>query len=111
MPIAGYAFILTRHWAISFLADKLLIDTRIRIDLSMSGFARFVLKIELTAEARRAQNQEFLIKEHSELCVLSGHEKKFKNDENAKIGLNEIKYLQVLIFAKIDFFSRPASLW
>jgi hypothetical protein len=57
----------------------------------MSGFARFVLKIELTAGARRAQNQEFLIKEHSELCVLSGHEKKFKNDENAKIGLNEIK--------------------
>jgi hypothetical protein len=25
------------------------------------------------------------------LRVLSGYEKKFKNDENAKIGLNEIK--------------------
>jgi hypothetical protein len=39
----------------------------------------------------------------------TGREKKFKNDENAKIGLNEIKYLQVPIFAKIDFFSRPQS--
>jgi hypothetical protein len=28
---------------------------------------------------------------HYLLCALSGHEKKFKNDENAKIGLNEIK--------------------
>jgi hypothetical protein len=37
------------------------------------------------------------------LCALGGHEKKFKNDENAKISLNEIEYLQVLIFAKIDF--------
>jgi hypothetical protein len=50
---------------------------------------------------------------HGELvepCELGGHEKKFKNDENAKINLNEIEYLQVLIFAKIDFFSCPASL-
>jgi hypothetical protein len=38
-----------------------------------------------------------------------GHEKKFKNDQNCKFGLNEIKYLQLLIFAKRDFFSRPQS--
>jgi hypothetical protein len=44
----------------------------------------------------------------SELC---GHEKKFKNDQIRKIGINEINDLQVLILAKIDFFSRPASLW
>jgi hypothetical protein len=52
-----------------------------------------------------------LIKKFSDLCELGGHEKKFKNDENAKISLNEIEYLQVLIFAKIDFFSCPAPLW
>jgi hypothetical protein len=46
-----------------------------------------------------------------EPCGLSGHEKKFKNQENRKICLNEIEYLQLLIFAKRDFFSRPASLW
>ena len=44
------------------------------------------------------------------LGVLRGHEKKFKNDQNRKIGLNEIKHLQLLIFAKTDFFSRPAPL-
>jgi hypothetical protein len=43
------------------------------------------------------------------LCDLCGREKKFKNDENARIGLNEIRYLQVPIFAKIDFFSRHVS--
>jgi len=37
----------------------------------------------------------------------AGHEKKFKNHQNCKFGLNEIKYLQLLIFAKRDFFSRP----
>jgi hypothetical protein len=30
--------------------------------------------------------------------------------KNYKFCLNEIKYLQLLIFAKRDFFSRPASL-
>jgi hypothetical protein len=39
----------------------------------------------------------------------SGREKKFKNNENSKISLNEIKYLQVLIFAKTNFFSRFQS--
>ena len=34
-----------------------------------------------------------------ELCA---HEKKFKNDEIRKIGINEIKYLRVLMLAKID---------
>jgi hypothetical protein len=42
--------------------------------------------------------------------LLSGREKKFKNQQNRKICLNEIKYLQLLIFAKGDFFSCPASL-
>jgi hypothetical protein len=37
------------------------------------------------------------------LCVLCGHEKKFKNHQNCNFGLNEIKYLQLLIFAKRDF--------
>ena len=46
-----------------------------------------------------------------EPCELCGREKKFKNDENRKIGFNEINYLQVLILAKNDFFSRPVSLW
>jgi hypothetical protein len=62
------------------------------------------------AEARSAPRKDFLIKKYFDLCELGGHEKKFKNDENAKINLNEIEYLQVLIFAKIDFFSCPASL-
>jgi hypothetical protein len=44
------------------------------------------------------------------LCVLCGHEKKSKNHQNCKLGLNEIKYLQLLIFAKRDFFSRPVPL-
>jgi hypothetical protein len=46
-----------------------------------------------------------------QLSILSGHEKKFKNDQNCKFGLNKINYLQRLIFAKRDFFSRPATLW
>jgi hypothetical protein len=52
-----------------------------------------------------------LTKKYSDLRELGGHEKKSKNDENAKISLDEIEYLQVLIFAKRDFFSCPASLW
>jgi hypothetical protein len=44
------------------------------------------------------------------LRVLRGHEKKFKNHQSCKFCLNKIKYLQLLIFAKWDFFSRPASL-
>jgi len=44
------------------------------------------------------------------LSVLCGREKKFKNHQNRKICPNEIKYLQLLILAKRDFFSRPASL-
>jgi hypothetical protein len=35
----------------------------------------------------------------------AGHEKKFKNHQNCKFGLNEIKCLQLLIFTKRDFFS------
>ena len=62
-------------------------------------------------EPRRTRSEEFLIKKHSELCELCGHEKKLKNDEIRKIGINKIKYLQVLILAKIDFFSRPVPLW
>ncbi|HXV83483.1 MAG TPA: hypothetical protein VEG60_26800 [Candidatus Binatia bacterium] len=50
------------------------------------------------------------MKKYSDLCELGGDEKKFKNDEKAKISLNEIEYLQMLILAKIDFFSCPASL-
>ena len=46
-----------------------------------------------------------------EPCELSGQEKKFKNHQICKFRRNEIKYLQLLIFAKRDFFSRPASLW
>ena len=53
----------------------------------------------------RNSNSEIL------LCELCGHEKKLKNDEIRKIGINEIKCLQLLIFAKRDFFSRPAPLW
>jgi hypothetical protein len=56
----------------------------------------------------RRDRRIFLIKT-SLLGVLSGHEKKFQNDENVKISLNEIEYLQVLIFAKTNFFSCPAS--
>jgi hypothetical protein len=41
---------------------------------------------------------------------VGGHEKKFKNYQNRKICLNEIKCLHVLILVKRDFFSRPASL-
>jgi hypothetical protein len=39
--------------------------------------------------------------------VSLGHEKKFKNHQNCNFGLNEIKYLQLLILAKRDFSSRP----
>jgi len=44
------------------------------------------------------------------LCDLCGREKKSKIHPIPKICLNEIKYLQLLILAKRDFFSRPASL-
>jgi hypothetical protein len=46
----------------------------------------------------------------SELCKLRGREKKFKSEQNRKIGLNEINYMQQLNFAKGDFFSCPAPL-
>ena len=65
---------------------------------------------DCTAEARRARSKQFFIKNFFKLCELCGHEKKLKNDEIRKIGINKIKYLQVLILAKIDFFSRPVSL-
>jgi hypothetical protein len=39
----------------------------------------------------------------------SGHEKTFKNHDNSKISLNEIEYLQVLIFAKTKFFLTTAE--
>jgi hypothetical protein len=44
---------------------------------------------------------------HESLC---DHEKKSTNHQNCKFCLNEIKYLQLLIFAKRDFFSRPVPL-
>jgi hypothetical protein len=37
------------------------------------------------------------------LCALRGREKKFKNDQNRKIGVNEIKHLQLLILRKRIF--------
>ena len=61
-----------------------------------------------TAEAQSSQSWEYFSIKNSLLRALSGHEKKLKNDEIRKIGINKIKYLQVLILAKIDFFSRPA---
>ena len=54
-----------------------------------------------------AEDSEFIQKD---LCDLCGHEKKFKNHQNCNFGLNEIKCLQLLIFANRDFFSRPVSL-
>jgi len=65
-----------------------------------------------TAETQSTQRVEFLPnRETAELlCALCGREKKFKNLQNRKICLNEIKYLQLLILAKRDFFSRPVSL-
>ena len=44
------------------------------------------------------------------LRALRGREKKFKNDEILKNGINKIAHLQGSIFAKIDFLSRPAPL-
>jgi len=41
-------------------------------------------------DAEDAEERAF-DKHYSELCGLCGHEKKFKSDENTKIGLNEIK--------------------
>ena len=64
----------------------------------------------LNAEARRTPSKDFLLRDNSDLCELYGHEKKLKSDEILKIGINKIKYLRVLILAKIDFFSRPTSL-
>ena len=55
-----------------------------------------------TAEAPRARRGEFEMKN---LCVLCGHGKKSKNHKNCKFWANEIKYLQLMIFAKRDFFS------
>ncbi len=60
-----------------------------------------------TAEALKSRRGEFKDKN---LCDLCGHEKKSKNHQNCKFCLNEIKYLQLLIFAKRDFFSRPVPL-
>jgi arginyl-tRNA synthetase len=37
----------------------------------------------------------------------AGHEKKFKNDHECNFCLNEINQLRLLIFGKVDFFSRP----
>jgi hypothetical protein len=37
----------------------------------------------------------------------AGREKKFQNHQDCKFCLNEIKYLRLLIFGKVDFFSRP----
>ncbi len=42
--------------------------------------------------------------------ALGGREKKFKNHQNYKFGLNEIKYLQRSFLRKRGFFSRPALL-
>jgi hypothetical protein len=43
------------------------------------------------AEARSAPRKDFLIKKYFDLCELGGHEKKLKNHQNRKFGLNEIK--------------------
>jgi len=40
-----------------------------------------------------------------QLSVVSGHEKKSKNHQNCKFCVNEIKYLELLILPKRDFFS------
>ena len=62
-----------------------------------------------TTEARSSQSSEYFLFKHLLLRVLRGHEKKFKNHQNCKFGVNEIEYLQLLIFAKMDYFSRPAT--
>jgi hypothetical protein len=61
-----------------------------------------------TTEAQSSQSSEYFLIKNSLLRALRGHEKKFKKHQNWKFGLNEIKYLQLLIFAKRDFFSGPA---
>jgi hypothetical protein len=61
-----------------------------------------------TAKTQSSQRSEFFLIKNFLLGVLSGHEKKFKNHQNCKFRRNEIKSLQLLIFAKRDFFSRPA---
>jgi hypothetical protein len=65
------------------------------------------------AEQKKA-NGLFLSKDsvrifRAALHAVLGREKKFKNIKNCNFGLNEIRYLQLLIFAKRDFFSRPSS--
>jgi hypothetical protein len=74
---------------------------------------RFQVSCEgvFTTEAQSSQSSEDLLIKNSLLRALRGYEKKFKIHQNCKFGLNEIKYLQLLIFAKRDFFSRPVSLW
>jgi hypothetical protein len=62
----------------------------------------------LTTEAQSSQSSEYFLIKNSLLRALRGREKKFKNHQNCKFSLNEIKYLQLLIFPKRDFFSRPA---
>jgi hypothetical protein len=61
-------------------------------------------------DAEDAEERAF-DKHYSELCRLCGHEKKSKNHQNCNFGLNKIKYLQLRILAKRDFFSRPVPLW
>jgi hypothetical protein len=60
--------------------------------------------------SREAGDVTGLRKEKGTLGDLRGHEKKSKNHQNCYFGLNKIKYLQLWIFAKRDFFSRPAPL-
>jgi len=76
-------------------------------------FSRFRVHIQILLHHRDSARQSRNQKEKADLTVnllgaFRGHEKKFKKHQNCKFGLNEIKYLQLLIFAKRDFFSRPA---
>jgi len=81
-------------------------------------------KLYFTTETQSTQRSEYFLIKNPLLRVLrasavnvpdsfhrrdTGHEKKSKNHQNCKFHLNEIKYLQRLIFAKRDFFSRPQS--
>jgi hypothetical protein len=61
-----------------------------------------------TTEAQSLQRSENFLIKNSLLRVLRGHEKKLKNQQNRKIRLNKINYLQLLIFEKRDFFSCSA---
>jgi hypothetical protein len=60
---------------------------------------------KLTAKARDSAEQEFVIRKSSNSATSVVMRKNPKITKNCKFCLNEIKYLQLLIFAKRDFFS------